>query len=161
MKLIPNFISLAAEILAGKDDKRDSEEFMAERYRTRQREEILNYLEANSGAHLTPDAIAGALPGVGRSTVYRTLERLEQEGSVRRFAGEAGRSACFQYVGEAGPCHEHFHLKCLVCGKLIHLDCEKLTECQVHILKEHGFATDLTRTLIYGRCLECSRKEKP
>lgn len=133
---------------------------MAEKYRTRQREKIVKYLEENAGSHLTTEQIANALPDVGRSTVYRALERLEQEGIVRRFVGAAGRSACFQYVGAASPCREHFHLKCTECGKLIHLDCETLAECQAHILREHGFATDLARTLIYGRCLECSRKER-
>lgn len=132
---------------------------MAEKYHTRQREEIIKYLEENAGSHLTTDEIARALPGVGRSTVYRTLESLMKEGLVRRFAGAAGRSACFQYVGEQSPCHEHFHLKCVDCGKLIHLDCAKLAACRTHILEEHGFAADLARTLIYGRCLECSRKE--
>ena len=132
---------------------------MAEKYRTRQRAEIINYLEAHAGSHLTTEEILAALPNVGRSTVYRMLESLVKDGTVRRFAGEAGRSACFQYVGETGSCHEHFHLKCTDCGKVIHLECEKLTECSAHILEEHGFRTDLARTLIYGRCLECSRKE--
>ena len=130
-------------------------------YRTRQREEIIHYLEGSGGAHLTPQAIAAALPGVGRSTVYRTLEQMAREGLVRRYAGEAGRSACFQYVGAQGPCHNHFHLKCVDCGRLIHLECQTLAECRNHILREHGFAPDLARTLIYGRCGECGKKEAP
>ncbi len=129
-------------------------------YKTRQRSQVLNCLIDNKAKHLTAEEIAVILKQhgaeVGKTTVYRTLEKLVEEGSVRKYLCEEGKSACFQYVDDSGECHLHFHLKCIKCGKLIHLECDYLSDLENHIFEHHKFTVDNTKTVLYGVCGDCS-----
>lgn len=131
-------------------------------YKTRQRSQILNCLIENSSKHLTADEISVILKEknceVGKTTVYRSLEKLINEGSVRKYICEEGRSACFQYVDGNENCHQHFHLKCIECGKLMHLECDYLSDLEKHIFEHHKFIVDNTKTVLYGVCEECSNE---
>lgn len=129
-------------------------------YNTRQRELILEYIKSNAENHLTADAIALALKSeqVGKTTVYRYLEKLCEQHIVRKYILSEGKSACYQYAGGA-DCHDHFHLKCLKCGKLIHLECGHLKDIESHIKSDHGFIIDSSRTVFYGVCSDCANKE--
>lgn len=132
-------------------------------YKTKQRSEVEKCLVENKNRHLTAEDIVEILKqngsDVGRTTVYRTLERLIKENKVRRYETGKGNSACFQYVGDANHCHEHFHLQCTGCGQLFHVECEHLSTIQTHIESEHGFNIDKTRTVLYGICKNCGVKQ--
>ena len=128
-------------------------------YKTRQGELILEYLKTSEKPHLTAGDIAAHLResgAVGVATVYRQLDKMVEAGLVRKYSLDGG--ACYQYVGEGGGCREHFHLKCLGCGALIHVDCEFLGGLAPHILEHHGFQVDNRRTVMYGLCKECREK---
>lgn len=61
-------------------------------YNTEQKKAVLQFLLANSRQPYTIEEIARALTGVvGKSTVYRQIPLLVNEGYVRRFAGENPR----------------------------------------------------------------------
>ncbi|MBE6728096.1 MAG: transcriptional repressor [Ruminococcaceae bacterium] len=129
-------------------------------YKTKQRAIVEEALRQNNGNHITVEELTEqiALQGnaVGRTTVYRCLEKLVSEGRVQKYAA-VGESACYQYLSDEG-CHDHFHLKCVSCGKLIHIECEHITELAKHIGEEHGFSVDKLKTVLYGKCKECSAK---
>jgi len=129
-------------------------------YKTKQREAILNYLIMHKDSHVTVNSISDYLTAqgtpVGTTTIYRHLEKLFEQGFVRKYTVDATTCACFQYASQDKDCHEHFHLKCEKCGKLIHLECSKLDGLLSHICAEHGFSIDPFRTVIYGMCRECS-----
>ena len=132
---------------------------MKEGYSTRQGTLILSYLEKNIGPY-TADELAERLHSrVGKATVYRHLERLCDAGLVRKFFPAEGVSASYQYVGGHGDCKRHYHMVCSRCGRLFHLDCEQLKELTEHIKERHGFLLDPERTILYGICADCSRKE--
>lgn len=127
-------------------------------YHTKQRDVIEEYLERSGGAHFTLDDAAEALrrEGVGRTTVYRYLERLAAENRVRKIlSGE--RAVCYQYAKEPEECHVHFHLICTDCGKLVHLKCDHLREVSGHLEEEHHFSVDMEKTQFYGLCAECRK----
>lgn len=129
-------------------------------YKTKQRTEVLNCLTENKNFHMTADEIVLWLKrngiDVGKATVYRALDKLIEEKKVRKYICEEGKSACFQYVDKSKNCHLHFHLKCICCGKLIHLKCDYLTDLEKHISEHHKFTVDNTRTVLYGVCGECA-----
>lgn len=129
-------------------------------YKTKQRELILSYLQSCPLPHVTAGDIVLHLrdngASVGAATVYRQLERMVEAGIVRKYILETG--ACYQYVGSGGNCREHFHLKCLSCGKLLHVDCSFLSTLAPHILEHHGFEVDNYRTVMYGICRECRER---
>ncbi len=126
-------------------------------YRTKQRELIISYLKSCPLPHVTAGDIVLHLRSegakIGLATVYRQLERMVEGGLVRKFILDGG--ACYQYVGESEGCREHFHLKCLRCGALLHVDCSYLGALAPHILEHHGFEVDNSRTVMYGLCRRC------
>lgn len=130
------------------------------KYKTRQRAYVLRCLTENKASHMTVDEIIFWLrkngAEVGKTTVYRTLDKLIQTGLVRKYICENGKSACYQYADTDEKCLRHFHLKCLSCGRLIHLECERLEELERHISHHHRFFVDNTKTVLYGTCGECS-----
>ena len=127
-------------------------------YSTKQREAILSYLKENN-AHVTASDILLHLReqgyGVSSATVYRTLEKFEKEGIIKKMIIGDGVGACYQFA-DSDRCSEHFHLKCIKCGRLIHLSCEFLHSMEQHIFQDHGFTVSSGRTVIYGTCNECS-----
>ncbi len=129
-------------------------------YSTRQRALILEFIKESSSHLSVGDIVSGlALKGhaIGRATVYRTLERLCATGEIKKFIIDEKGAACYQRSD--AECNSHFHLKCLVCGRLIHLDCDFLSKMESHILNEHGFTVSSGKTVIYGVCSHCSRKD--
>lgn len=128
-------------------------------YKTRQRFAVEKILSESSG-HMTAEDIVRALEAkgekVGRTTVYRTLERLTEDGKARKYIS-SGDSSCYQFVNN-GSCSEHFHLKCEKCGKLIHIECSHLDELSSHIAEHHGFTVNILKTVLYGICRECAEK---
>ena len=129
-------------------------------YKTRQRESILRYMTEHKDSHVTVNTISDYLSQqgtpVGTATIYRHLEKLVEQGMVRKYMVDASTGACFQFVMPDRQCHEHYHLKCERCGKLIHLECHFAKELANHIYAEHGFAIDPLRTVFYGICQECA-----
>ena len=127
-------------------------------YSTKQREAILAFLRENN-AHVSASDIIFHLSeqgyNVSTATVYRALDKFEKEGLVKKMMVGDGVGACYQYADGEG-CHEHFHLKCIKCGKLIHLSCEFMHEMEEHIFSDHGFTVSSGRTVIYGICSTCN-----
>ena len=127
-------------------------------YNTKQKKLILEYLK-NSKGHVTAGEIVTHLAEsgtrVGTSTVYRFLDRLLEEGSVRRFSSSEG--ACYQWAGDK-ECKNHYHFVCSRCGALLHVDCGELDRACEHIYKEHNFTVDLGNTVFCGVCEKCALK---
>ena len=131
-------------------------------YKTKQKELILDYLKSHGDKHVTIDDVFGYLRleghSVGRTTVYRYMERLTDTGTLRKYYIEEGMGACYQFIGNNNQCCSHFHLKCTKCGTLIHMECEYLNKINEHILQEHHFLIDNTKTVFYGLCKKCQNK---
>jgi len=128
-------------------------------YNTKQKTEIIAYLKEKKGTPLSAGDIGRHLAEenvpVGKTTIYRQLENLAEEGVIARIAADGDRSAYYEYIDKA-DCYPHcFHCKCVKCGKLIHLECEELLEVTEHLSKEHGFTVDPVKTVIYGLCEAC------
>jgi Fur family ferric uptake transcriptional regulator len=126
-------------------------------YNTRQKERILHYLASLGDRHVTINDLVVHFqqggPAIGRTTIYRHLEKLVYTGMIRKYIQDEG--ACYQYIDNSQHCREHFHLKCEKCGALLHLRCRTLDKTQRHILKEHHFKINALRTVFYGRCEKC------
>jgi len=127
-------------------------------YMTGHKKQILDFLTVHRDRHYTVEEIVDALscenPRPGKSTVYRQIAKLWEDGIIRRFESADSASFVYQYaVGEG--CEHHFHLKCARCGKLIHMECEKLQNVREHIRKEHGFLIGGS-SVIYGVCAACT-----
>ncbi len=73
------------------------------KYKTKQRELLLSYLETVPGAHITANDVCAYFKNegaaIGQSTVYRQLENLVNEGLLNKYIIDANTPACFEYVG--------------------------------------------------------------
>ncbi len=131
-------------------------------YKTKQKEKILDYLIRNKEKHTNVQEIITFLTAegnpIGTATIYRQLDKLVDCGMVRRYNFDGKTGACYQYIENKEECHEHFHLKCTICGKLIHLNCDRLSNINRHIFEKHGFQVDPSQTVFYGKCSECLSK---
>ncbi len=130
-------------------------------YQTRQRRDILAFFESAPHASYSARDVMAGLAGqcVSEATVFRTLTHLTEEGVLRRFM-EDGR-AVYQYCRRCGEdCRGHMHLKCKVCGDLVHLDCSFAEEILRHFATEHHFALDREETVLYGVCEACGKHEE-
>jgi Fur family ferric uptake transcriptional regulator len=129
-------------------------------YRTRAQEELLAFLKTTPGQHYTAAEIKNHFAGqenpIGTATIYRQLERFVDEGCVRKYVIGPGDSACYAYVKDQ-QCASHFHCRCDVCGRLIHLDSDELREIQAYLLDQHGFSWDSGKTVFYGICDQCRK----
>jgi Fur family ferric uptake transcriptional regulator len=88
--------------------------------------------------HATPDDILTEVrrtaTGVNISTVYRTLELLEE-------------------------LNHHMHLVCRDCDQVTETDVALAAPFVESLRAAHGFETDMKHFAIFGRCAACSRKD--
>ena len=130
-------------------------------YNTRQKNNILKFLTENKDRHFTVDELISDMKSsginIGKSTVYRFLEYLFKAGYVRKYAIEDRNKASYQFIGDVN-CKEHYHLKCVGCGELLHLDCNFLSDIKKHVSKKHNFEIDNSKTVLYGFCEMCKEK---
>jgi Fur family transcriptional regulator, ferric uptake regulator len=105
--------------------------------------------------HGTPDEICAEVrrtaSGINISTVYRTLELLEELSLVTH-----------THLGHGAPTYhtatddDHLHLVCRDCGQVIEADVAVAASLTSQLKAEHGFETDVQHFAIFGRCAACS-----
>ena len=136
---------------------------MAE-YHTQQKALLLDFLTRNAEKSFSMESLTDALKddlggeAPGKSTVYRLVNRLSEEGTVRRFAEEGSRRFLYQIVG-GKSCQRHLHMKCTQCGRLVHMNDAQSQKIIEQIYGDSEFAVNREQTTLYGSCAECSKRE--
>jgi len=126
-------------------------------YHTHQRKLLLDFLQSHPDGQYTVEEIVAAMRSddmPGRSTVYRIMQHLVEEGLVRRFVKDNSRRFLYQYLNPE-TCSAHLHLKCVSCGRLEHLEDAFSRRLEQTILKSHDFSVDESATLLMGTCRDC------
>jgi len=121
---------------------------------TAQRRAIVSEIMKTKG-HIAPQLLARRvkkrLPGVHESTVYRTLELLEELGVLSHAHLESGA----EYHHRAD--HDHVHLVCSQCGRNGFLTMEETEPLRRMIERRSGWAPDFTHFAIAGLCATCRK----
>lgn len=133
---------------------------MSKSYKTEGRERLISFLSSNPDMHFTAEEICVHVNGslCCQSSLYRNLNNLCEDGYVRKFKSEGQNKSVYQYIGN-GSCRDHFHLKCLMCGCIMHLECDISEQMREHIEEHHGFMIDSGRSILYGYCKDCLAKK--
>ena len=84
------------------------------------------------------------------STVYRTLELLEELGLVRH-AHITDRAPT--YHSTAAPAH--VHLVCRECHAITEVEPEVIDPLTAMLRDRYGFVTDVGHLTIFGTCADC------
>jgi Fur family transcriptional regulator, ferric uptake regulator len=121
---------------------------------TPQRQLVLQAVEKLG--HATPDEILAEVQqhasAVNVSTVYRTLEVLEELGLIRH-AHLSDRAPTYHSVTD----HVHFHLVCRNCHRVISVDPDVVAPFASRLREEQGFTIDVGHLAIFGECVECEQ----
>ena len=104
--------------------------------------------------HSTPEEllvrVQRTAEGVNLSTVYRTLEVLEEVGLVTHT--HLGHGASTYHPAYAA---RHLHLVCRECGSVTEAEVGLADELVGSLDRAHGFDTDVHHFAIYGLCSTC------
>lgn len=104
--------------------------------------------------HATPEDIATTVrrtaSGLNISTVYRTLELLEELGLVQH-----------THLGHGAPAYsvtaddDHVHLVCRTCGRVLEAGVDLLGDAVRRLADEQGFSLDVGHVALFGQCAQC------
>ena len=105
--------------------------------------------------HGTPDQVweqvQAVAPSLSPSTVYRTLELLEELGVVTH-----------THLGHGAPSYhlathaDHIHLVCRRCGEVQSADVRRAHQLADEVLARYGFVTDVGHLSLDGLCADCA-----
>lgn len=107
-----------------------------------------------SSGHVTAEDLAELVqrshPDVHQSTIYRTLDALEELGIVDHVHLGHGRAV---YHLADDP---HQHLVCEACGHVVEVPDEVFTPLSAHLLRDFGFTLRPNHFAVLGRCAVCA-----
>lgn len=114
---------------------------------TAQREQVL--AAVRELGHATPEQISEAVSGVDVTTVYRTLELLEELGLVKH-----------AHLGHGAPSYrpaedDHIHVVCHSCGRVVDAPPALVDDLAQRLLDERDFTLDRSHFTVFGRCAAC------
>lgn len=126
-------------------------------YQTGQRLLLLSFFRENSEAAFTVDQIAQNFSDaqISRSAIYRNVDKMAQDGLLRKTPAAEGRKMLYQYVACKAPC-ERIHLRCEQCGRVFHMEDKADEEALKSVLQKEGFRLDDRATILPGICRECN-----
>ena len=106
--------------------------------------------------HLTAEDIIEyvqkRMPGVNKSTIYRTLDLLEETGCV--YKSEDHDQFIYHHAEEG----HHHHLVCRVCGKTVSCNENIFASVEKTLARNYDFRVDFKHILITGLCSDCKNK---
>jgi Fur family ferric uptake transcriptional regulator len=120
---------------------------------TPQRELVLRAVDRLG--HATPEEVLAAVreesQAVNISTVYRTLELLEELALVRH-----------AHISDRAPTYHttttpaHVHLVCRGCGAILEVDPAEIGSFTARLRDRYGFTTDVGHLTVFGTCSACT-----
>lgn len=132
-------------------------ELRARGYRLTPQRQLVLEAVAELG-HATPEDIAAKVKstagGVNISTVYRTLELLENLGLVRH--AHLGHGAP---VYHAADVQAHVHLVCARCDRVQELPIDVLAGLVEQVSAAADFVVDVGHVTLAGTCADCAGQE--
>lgn len=120
---------------------------------TAQREQI--FAVVTQLRHATPEQISDAVSGdVDVTTVYRTLELLEELGLVKH-----------AHLGHGAPSYrpaddDHVHVVCHSCQSVIDAPGDLVDALERRLRDERDFQLDRAHFTVFGRCGACRERER-
>jgi Fur family ferric uptake transcriptional regulator len=126
---------------------------------TPQRRTLVQVLLDSSGHMTGPELLERCRaidPETTPSTVYRTLDVLEDIGFVRHSHGHDGREE-FHVL----PAADHGHLRCVECGSTWEIDADEAAELTRTLTRQRGFVVELSHLAMVGRCADCAAQPTP
>lgn len=137
---------------------------MKTEYRTKARAALLEFLQENSDRGFSAIDLLTYLQlnneAVNKTTVYRNLDRLCEQGVIYKYREPDHEGWFYQYSKEHTQCNSHMHAKCSQCGKLFHIDDDFVNDFKEQVKNTYGLYVDSGKTLLVGKCANCAKLYK-
>ena len=121
----------------------------------RARRRVVDLLARQAGP-VSAEALISQLPVVHPSSVYRTLNVLQELGYIRHVHLAHG-AALYEVTNRVSTVR---HLVCEVCGNTIEIPSHVLEPLRRRIERDYGFILDSGHFALPGRCLTCTREDR-
>lgn len=130
---------------------------------TTQRRVVFEALTEREDEHLSPEEIFEIIkdkyPEMGLATIYRTLQLFEELGLVYKLNFDDG---CYRYEilsPHMNEVHQHHHLICTQCGRIIEVKEDLMNSLEEIIEKQYNFEIKNHIVKFTGTCSQCRNKE--
>jgi Fur family transcriptional regulator, ferric uptake regulator len=119
---------------------------------TTQRRQVLDAVRRLG--HATPEQVNDAVDGADLTTVYRTLDLLEELELVKH-----------THLGHGAPSYrpaddEHVHVVCHSCQSVADAPVDLVDDLAARLADERGFLLDRSHFTVFGQCAACAAAEQ-
>ncbi len=129
---------------------------------TSQRKDIYNFLIKNKEKHMSAEEIQREIekenPSLGIATIYRTLQLFVDSGLAMKHDFDDGKSRYELNTNDS--IHNHHHLICQKCGKIIEVKLDLMEELEKQIETHYEFDIRNHIVKVYGICKNCRVTQK-
>ena len=114
----------------------------------------VNTLQCHATVEEIYNLVVKEYPNISKVTVYRNLNQLAENGEIRKLEvpGDADR---LDHL-----CHDHYHARCLKCGRVFDVDMDYIEDLEKRIKDAHGFEFSGHDLMFKGICPDCKTKSQ-
>lgn len=114
----------------------------------------VNTLQCHATVEEIYNLVVKEYPNISKVTVYRNLNQLAENGEIRKLEvpGDADR---FDHL-----CHDHYHARCLKCGRVFDVDMDYIEDLEKRIKDAHDFEFSGHDLMFKGICPDCKTKSQ-
>lgn len=127
---------------------------------TKQREAIYEIFHTNQNVHMTTEEVyleaLKVMPEIGIATIYRTVLVLEELGLITAMTFDDGITR--YELRKESESHNHHHLICTECNKIIEVNLDLLENLEERIEKTEKFKIKDHNLKFYGICESCLKR---
>ena len=134
---------------------------MQKKYRTKCKDAIMEYLEVNKehsfSAYDVHEYMRSNGIQINLTTIYRNLDKLTDSGEIMKYKTTEDECCKYQCVKPHAHCHEHIHMQCRQCGKVLHMECKFMEALTEHLYEHHKFSLECAGSVLTGLCEQCKK----
>ncbi len=124
-------------------------------YNTKQKDDVLNFFVNNSNQLFSikelNDLFITNNVKIGLTTIYRILNKLTMDNQIITYLDDNEKR--FGYFNCC--CDDYYHLICVSCGKVEHIDKDIYIDFKEKVNLIHGFELNTDEKFLEGRCSKC------
>ncbi len=113
---------------------------------------VLHEIEGLATAEEIYQCVQAVSAAIDISTVYRTLDLLQEFGLVAAVNIEGSQNS-YELLGVHGP---HAHLICYQCGAVVGVPLDEVQLWLAQLKEQYGFVVDLAQLTLPGLCAQCA-----
>ncbi|WP_158837828.1 Fur family transcriptional regulator [Polaribacter sp. L3A8] len=109
---------------------------------------LLDEFDKNSSAISAITLVKDLSAEMNKTTIYRILDKLEDDGVLHSFLGKNGHKWYAKCIGCSSVAHHdiHPHFQCIICGKV---------DCLTINITIPNRIVEISQVLLQGKCESC------